>query len=72
MIKAIDVKNLHVSYGDNKVLEDITLSIDRDFPIIVKYTVLLATYHKLGIFHRPGKKKSRRSMTSCSLYNISY
>lgn len=32
-------------------------NIDWDFPIIVQDTVLLGTYPKLGVFHRPAKKE---------------
>ena len=32
-------------------------NIDWDFPIEVKETVLLGTFPKLGLFHRPGKKE---------------
>lgn len=119
MNKAIEVKDLSVSYGTNKVLEDINLSIDQgkligilgpngagkstfikailglipidkgrikindqkvdkirkkiayvpqrsdidwDFPIIVKDTVLLGTYPKLGLFHRPKQEDKDLAM----------
>src|SRR5699024_599887 len=32
-------------------------NIDWDFPILVRDTVLLGTYPKLGLFKRPGKKE---------------
>lgn len=114
MDKAIDIKNLHVSYSGKEVLSGINLSIDCgkligiigpngagkstlikailglipidkghikihrqtlnqmrkkvayvpqrsdidwDFPILVKDTVLLGTYPKLGLFHLPRKKE---------------
>lgn len=38
-------------------------NIDWDFPIIVRDTVLLGTYPKLGLFHRPGKKEKEWAMT---------
>lgn len=37
-------------------------NIDWDFPITVKDTVLLGTYPKLGIFHRPTKKDKQWAM----------
>lgn len=37
-------------------------NIDWDFPIIVKDTVLLGTYPKLGLFHRPKKKDKEWAM----------
>lgn len=37
-------------------------NIDWDFPIIVQDTVLLGTYPKLGLFHRPKKKDKKRAM----------
>lgn len=37
-------------------------NIDWDFPIIVKDTVLLGTYPKLGLFHRPTKKDKEWAM----------
>lgn len=36
--------------------------IDWDFPILVKETVLLGTYPKLGIFKRPGEKEKDWAM----------
>lgn len=114
MEKAIEVKDLNVSYNSFKALEDVNLSMDKgrlvgilgpngagkstlikailglipidkgdikiygqdlnkmrkkiayvpqrsdidwDFPILVKDTVLLGTYPKLGLFKRPGKKE---------------
>lgn len=119
MKKALEVKNLTVSYKVKEVLRDITLSmdignligiigpngagkstfikavlgltpidsgevkiygksvdemrneiayvpqrsdIDWDFPILVKDTVLLGTYPKLGLFKRPGKKEKDWAM----------
>ncbi len=119
MSKAINIQNLHVSYGDNEVLKNITLSvntgklvgilgpngsgkstfikailglvptdqgkieilgkplnqvrkdigykpqnsnIDWNFPILVKDTVLLGTYPKLGLFKRPTKKEKDWAM----------
>lgn len=119
MHKAIDIKDLYVSYGDNEVLKDISVSLDTgklvgivgpngagkstlikailglvpidrgeikiygkpldemrkkiayvpqrsnidwDFPILVKDTVLLGTYPKLGLFRRPGKKERKLAM----------
>ena len=119
MRESINIKDLHVSYGDNEVLRDITLSvetgklvgilgpngsgkstfikailglvpaykgkvtilgkplkqvrknigykpqkstIDWDFPIVVKDTVLLGTYPKLGLFRRPTKKEKNWAM----------
>src|SRR5699024_3103103 len=32
-------------------------NIDWDFPILVKNTVLLGTFPKLGLFRQPGKKE---------------
>lgn len=114
MHESISVQNLHVSYSSNKVIHDISFSlemgklvgiigpngagkstlmkamiglihrdkgsvyfdgkpvksvqkniayvpqrstIDWDFPINVLDTVLLGTYPKLGLFHRPKKKE---------------
>lgn len=37
-------------------------NIDWDFPIIVRDTVLLGTYPKLGLFHRPRKKDKQWAM----------
>lgn len=37
-------------------------NIDWDFPIIVKDTVLLGTYPKLGLLHRPKKKDKEWAM----------
>ncbi|GGN64737.1 metal ABC transporter ATP-binding protein [Oceanobacillus indicireducens] len=37
-------------------------NIDWDFPIIVKETVLLGTYPKLGLFHRPKKTDKEWAM----------
>jgi len=37
-------------------------NIDWDFPIIVKDTVLLGTYPKLGLFKRPGKEQKEFAM----------
>ncbi|HLQ72061.1 MAG TPA: metal ABC transporter ATP-binding protein [Bacillota bacterium] len=37
-------------------------NIDWDFPIIVQDTVLLGTYPKLGLFHRPKKKDKQWAM----------
>ena len=37
-------------------------NIDLDFPIIVKDTVLLGTYPKLGLFQRPKKKEKEWAM----------
>lgn len=37
-------------------------NIDWDFPIIVRDTVLLGTYPKLGLFRRPGKKEKAWAM----------
>lgn len=119
MHKALNVENLHVSYGETEVLSNITLSIDTgklvgilgpngsgkstfikailglvpkdkgnvtilgkplnkvrkdigykpqhsnidwDFPIVVKDTVLLGTYPKLGLFKRPTKKEKDWAM----------
>lgn len=119
MVKALDVKNLHVSYHGNEVLHNINLSVDPgkligiigpngagkstlikailglipidqgqieingeplnkmrnkiayvpqrsnidwDFPITVKDTVLLGTYPKLGLFHRPKKEDKDLAM----------
>lgn len=113
MQKALDIKNLHVSYQDTKALRNISLSVDKgkivgivgpngagkstlikavlglipidlgeieiygkslnqmrkrvayvpqranidwNFPIIVKKTVLLGTYPRLGVFKRPKRK----------------
>jgi iron/zinc/copper transport system ATP-binding protein len=39
-------------------------NIDWDFPIVVKDTVLLGTYPKLGLFHRP-KKRDRDWAMEC-------
>lgn len=39
-------------------------NIDWDFPIIVRDTVLLGTYPKLGLFHRP-KKKDKEWAAHC-------
>ncbi|MFS0644901.1 metal ABC transporter ATP-binding protein [Siminovitchia sp. 179-K 8D1 HS] len=39
-------------------------NIDWDFPIVVKDTVLLGTYPKLGLFHRP-KKEDREWALAC-------
>ena len=121
MLQALNIQNLHVSYYENEVLQDITLSIDTgkiigiigpngagkstlikavlglipidkgvieihgkplnemrkkiayvpqrsdidwDFPIVVKDTVLLGTYPKLGIFKRP-KKRERDWAMEC-------
>lgn len=36
--------------------------IDWDFPILVRDTVLLGTYPKLGLFKRPGAKEKARAM----------
>lgn len=36
--------------------------IDWDFPILVRDTVLLGTYPKLGLFKRPGDKEKKRAM----------
>ncbi|GAB4072857.1 metal ABC transporter ATP-binding protein [Barrientosiimonas marina] len=38
-------------------------NIDWDFPIIVKDTVLLGTYPKLGLFHRPKKSDKDWAIT---------
>lgn len=38
-------------------------NIDWDFPIIVRDTVLLGTYPKLGLFHRPGKQEKEWAMS---------
>lgn len=114
MSQAVNIQNLHVSYGDHEVLHDITFSIDTgrlvgivgpngsgkstlikailglvpidqgkirildqplnkvrqdisykpqhsdidwNFPILVKDTVLLGTYPKLGLLKRPTKKE---------------
>lgn len=38
-------------------------NIDWDFPIVVKDTVLLGTYPKLGLFHRPKKEDKDWAMT---------
>lgn len=38
--------------------------IDWDFPILVRDTVLLGTYPKLGLFKRPGKKEKEIAMES--------
>lgn len=119
MQKALEIKNLHVSYYQNEVLQDINLSLDTgkligivgpngsgkstlikailglipidkgeiqiygkdldqmrkeiaykpqrsnidwDFPILVKDTVVLGTYPKLGIFRRPRKKEKNWAM----------
>lgn len=113
MQKALDIKNLHVSYQDTKALRNISLSVDKgkivgivgpngagkstlikavlglipidlgeieiygkslnqmrkrvayvpqranidwNFPIIVKKTVLLGIYPRLGVFKRPKRK----------------
>lgn len=37
-------------------------NIDWDFPIVVKDTVLLGTYPKLGLFHRPKKEDKAWAM----------
>lgn len=37
-------------------------NIDWNFPIVVKDTVLLGTYPKLGLFHRPSKKDKMWAM----------
>lgn len=37
-------------------------NIDWDFPIIVQDTVLLGTYPKLGLFHRPQKRDKKRAI----------
>src|SRR5699024_10472962 len=37
-------------------------NIDWDFPIIVRDTVLLGTYPKLGLFHRPKKEEKEWAM----------
>lgn len=37
-------------------------NIDWDFPIVVKDTVLLGTYPKLGLFHRPKKEDKEWAM----------
>ncbi len=119
MHKALDIKNLHVSYQEKEVLHDISLSIDTgrlvgivgpngagkstlikailglvsidkgeiriygktlsqmrkdiayvpqrsdidwNFPIIVKKTVLLGTYPRLGLFKGPGRKEKDWAM----------
>ena len=119
MHKALDIKNLHVSYQNTEALHDISLSIDSgkivgivgpngagkstlikavlgltpidsgnikiygqtlnqmrkrvayvpqranidwNFPIIVKKTVLLGTYPRLGILKRPKKKDKEWAM----------
>lgn len=121
MVKALEIKDLHVSYSGNEVLQDINLSVDTgkligiigpngagkstlikailglipidkgdikiynkklnemrrniayipqrsnidwDFPILVKDSVLIGTYPKLGIFRRPGKKERDLAMKS--------
>lgn len=38
--------------------------IDWDFPILVRDTVLLGTYPKIGLFRRPGKKEKEIAMES--------
>lgn len=44
--------------------------IDWDFPILVKDTVLLGTYPKLGVFKRPGKKERDLAMKSLAKVGI--
>ncbi|WP_343754220.1 metal ABC transporter ATP-binding protein [Lentibacillus halophilus] len=59
-----------ITIGDcslNKVRKQIAYvpqrsNIDWDFPIIVKDTVLLGTYPKLGLFHRPKKADKEWAM----------
>lgn len=74
IIKAI-LDLVHIDQGEieilgsslNKVRKEIAYqpqhsNIDWDFPIIVKDTVLLGTYPKLGLFKRPGKKEKDWAM----------
>ncbi len=58
---------------DNQPLKDVRkriayvpqrANIDWDFPILVKDTVLLGTYPKLGLFHRP-KKEDKEWANEC-------
>lgn len=127
MSKAVEVKNLNVSYGSNNVLENINLSIDKgkligiigpngagkstlikamlglisvdrgkvkisgkkvdevrkkiayvpqrtnidwDFPITVRDTVLLGTYPKLGLFHRPKEEDKNLAMESLKIVGM--
>lgn len=45
-------------------------NIDWDFPIVVKDTVLLGTYPKLGLFHRPKKADKEWAMECLSLVGM--
>ncbi|MGM8364525.1 metal ABC transporter ATP-binding protein [Virgibacillus sp. W0181] len=54
-LKAVQKKIAYVPQRSN---------IDWDFPIIVRDTVLLGTYPKLGLFHRP-KKEDREWALEC-------
>lgn len=54
--KSLDQMRKNIAYVPQRS------NIDWDFPIIVKDTVLLGTYPRLGVFHRPTKKEKDWAM----------
>lgn len=67
---SIDKGQIQINGGSlNKMRKEIAYipqrsNIDWDFPIIVRDTVLLGTYPRLGLFHRPKKEDKDLAMES--------